>query len=234
MWLDFYGFPDSVLVPELHRWWVWFLSSWCSGLVRESVWWWLIYWCVLVCRMLGVPWLLQICCALSLRCILYCICRECGKHQPCLVCPVCPCVFVVMLESCLVTCGISWFVRGWRCAVACVMCGRCMGWWWWTWTVVILLVGGLAWAGWSWNAGIRWVAAMSWCDGVPASSCVWSQCWKHGRPMCCGQQTWSVDDGTKSCVDTGLCHIPCVWHPGRRWWCSSLAPWWIWWADAQL
>ena len=33
--------------------------------------------------------------------------RECGKHQPCLVCPVCPCVFVVMLESCLVPCGIS-------------------------------------------------------------------------------------------------------------------------------
>ena len=44
---------------------------------------------------------------LSLRCILYHIRRECGKHQPCLVCLVCPCVFVVMLESCLVPCGIS-------------------------------------------------------------------------------------------------------------------------------
>ena len=34
---------------------VWFLSSWCGGLVRESVWWWLIYRGVLVCRVLGVP-----------------------------------------------------------------------------------------------------------------------------------------------------------------------------------
>ena len=38
--------------------WVWFPSSWCGGLVRESVWWWLTYRGVLVCRVLGVPWLL--------------------------------------------------------------------------------------------------------------------------------------------------------------------------------
>ena len=113
--------------------WVWFHSSWCGGLPRESVWWWLIYRGVLVCHVLGVPWLLQICCALSLRCILYRIRRECGKHQPCLVClvcPVCPCVFVVMLESCLVPCGISWVELGWRCTVARVMYGRCTGGWW--------------------------------------------------------------------------------------------------------
>ena len=33
--------------------------------------------------------------------------QKCGKHQHCLVCPVCTCVSVVMLESCLVPCGIS-------------------------------------------------------------------------------------------------------------------------------
>ena len=32
---------------------VWFPSSWCGGRVRHSVWWWLIYRGVLVCRVLG-------------------------------------------------------------------------------------------------------------------------------------------------------------------------------------
>ena len=49
----------SLVSFQLMRW----SCSW------ESVWWWLIYRGVLVCRVLGVPWLLQICCALSLRCI---------------------------------------------------------------------------------------------------------------------------------------------------------------------
>ena len=63
------------------------------------------------------------------RCILYRIRREFGKHQPYIVCPVCPCVFVVMLESCLVPCRRSWLELDWRCVVACVMRGWCMGGW---------------------------------------------------------------------------------------------------------
>lgn len=156
---------------------------------------------------------------------------ECGKPQPCLVCLVCPCVFEVMLESCLVLCGRSWLVPGWRCVGACVMHGRCMAGWWWTGTVVVALVVGLAWAGWSWSVYTRWVVVMSWCGGVPVSNCLGHRCWMPGGLMCCERKTWSVGDGMMSCGGTDLCVLVCgvlsgrwchlvygwLGHPGRRW-----------------